>query len=81
MDQWYHSDPLFIYFSSCMSLTRSGYKKLGLKPVEPLQDRPHQDQKKPMGKKKKYDGAGDQFKMLFEEALARQMNEMMEKFA
>jgi hypothetical protein len=38
-DQWYQSGLLFIYFSSCMSPTRSGYKKLGLEPVEPLQDR------------------------------------------
>jgi hypothetical protein len=34
-----------------------------------------------MGDEKKDDGVGDSFKMLLEEALARQRNEMMEKFA
>jgi hypothetical protein len=34
-----------------------------------------------MGDEKKYDGVGDPFKMLLEEALARQRNEMMENFA
>jgi len=34
-----------------------------------------------MGDKNKYDGAGDPFKMLLEESLAWQRNEMMEKFA
>jgi hypothetical protein len=33
LDQWYQSSHLFIYFSSCMSPTRSGYKKLGLEPI------------------------------------------------
>jgi hypothetical protein len=34
-----------------------------------------------MGNENKYDGAGDHFKLLLEEALARQMNEMMDNFA
>ena len=34
-----------------------------------------------MGDEKKDDGAGDPFKMLLEEALAQQRNEMMDKFA
>jgi hypothetical protein len=34
-----------------------------------------------MGDEKKDDGVGDPFKMLLKEALARQRNEMMEKFA
>jgi hypothetical protein len=34
-----------------------------------------------MGDEKKYDGAGDPFKLLLEESLARQMNEMMDNFA
>jgi hypothetical protein len=33
------------------------------------------------GEKNKDDGAGDPFKMFLEEALARQMNEMMDNFA
>jgi hypothetical protein len=69
-DQWYQSGLLFIYFSSCMSPTRSGYKKLGLKPIEPLQDRSHRARQKPMGDEKKDDGVGYPFKMLLEESLA-----------
>jgi hypothetical protein len=39
LDEWYQSGLLFKYFSLCMSLTKSGYKKLGLEPVNPLKDR------------------------------------------
>jgi hypothetical protein len=53
----------------CMFSTRSAYKKLGLKPVKPLQDRPYQTQKQLMGDENKYDGARDPFKMLLKEAL------------
>jgi hypothetical protein len=70
LDQWYQSGLLFIYFSSCMSLTRSGYKKLGLEPIEPLQDRSRRAQQQPMGDEKKDDGVGDPIKMLLEESLA-----------
>jgi hypothetical protein len=80
LDQWYQSGLLFIYFSSCMSPTRSGYKKLGLEPIEPLQDRSRRARKQPMGDENKYDGAGDPIKMLLEEALMRQRNEMMDNF-
>jgi hypothetical protein len=52
-----------------MSPTRSGYKKLGLEPIESLQDRSHRARKQPMGDEKKYDGAGDPIKMLLEESL------------
>jgi hypothetical protein len=69
-NQWYQSGFLFIYFSSCMSPTRSGYKKLGLEPVEPFQDRLRQSQQQIMGIEKKDDGAGDPFKLFLEEALA-----------
>jgi hypothetical protein len=34
-----------------------------------------------MGDDNKYDGEGDPFKLLLEESLARQMNEMMDNFA
>ena len=64
-----------------MSPTRSGYKKLGLKPIEPLQDRSRQARQKPMGDEKKDYGAGDPIKMLLEESLTRQRNEMMDNFA
>ena len=57
-------------FSLCMSPTRSGYKKLGLEPINPLHDRLSQAQQQPMGVEKNDDGAGDPIKMLLEEALA-----------
>jgi len=52
-----------------MSLTRSGYKELGLEVVEPLQDQPHKSQWPPMVDEKKDEGAGDPIKILLEEAL------------
>jgi hypothetical protein len=64
-----------------MSPTRSGYKKLGLEPIKPLQDRSRRARQQPMGDENKYDGAGDPIKMLLEEALTRQRNEMMDNFA
>jgi hypothetical protein len=33
-----------------------------------------------MGDEKKYDGAGDPFKLLLKESLARQRNEIMDNF-
>jgi hypothetical protein len=68
------------YFSLCMSPTRFGYNKLGLEPIDPLQDRSCRARKQPMGDEKKDDGAGDPIKMLLEEALARKRNEMMDNF-
>jgi hypothetical protein len=79
-DQWYESDLLFIYFSSCMSPTKYGYKKLGFKPVEPLPDQLHRARKQPMGDEKKDNGAGDPIKMFLEKSITRQRNKMMEKF-
>jgi hypothetical protein len=67
-------------FSLCMSPTRSGYKKLGLEPIEPLPHRLRRAQQQPMGDKKKYDGARYPIKMLLEESLVRQRNEMMDNF-
>jgi hypothetical protein len=64
-----------------MSPTRSGYKQLGLEPVEPLQDRPRRTRRPPMGEEKRDDGVGDPFKLLLEESLTRQRNEMMDNFA
>jgi hypothetical protein len=68
-DQWYQSGLLFIYFSLCMSPTRSGYKKMRLKPIEPLAYRSHRAQKKTIGDEKKDDGAGDTIKIFLEESL------------
>jgi hypothetical protein len=64
-----------------MSPTRSGYKKLGLKPIEALQYRLRfEPNNNPLGDEKKDDGVGDPFKMFLEESLARQRNKMMDNF-
>ena len=52
-----------------MSPIRSGYKELGLKLVDPLQDQPRKPRWHPMEKENKDEGAGDPFKILLEEAL------------
>jgi hypothetical protein len=43
--------------------TRSGYKKLGLEPIEPLQDQSRRARQQPMGDENKDDGVGDPIKM------------------
>jgi hypothetical protein len=53
-----------------MSSTRSGYKKLGLEPVENFQDRSHRARQQTMGDENKDDEGGDHFKIFLEEALA-----------
>jgi hypothetical protein len=67
--QWYQSGILFIYFSSCMSPTRFGYKKFELEPIEPLQYRSCRARQQPIGDENKYDGAGDPIKNFLEESL------------
>ena len=52
-----------------MFLTRSRYKDLGLDLVEPLQDQTRKTRRPHMAEEKKYEGAGDPFKMLLEESL------------
>ena len=64
-----------------MSLTRSGYKELGLNLVEPLQDQPHKPRQPPMGDEKIDEGARDPIKILLEEALEKKRNAMMDNFA
>jgi len=64
-----------------MSPTRSGYKDLGLELVEPLQDQPCKSRWPPMADEKKDEGAGDPIKIFLKEALERQRNAMMDKFA
>jgi hypothetical protein len=64
-----------------MSPTRSEYKELGLELVS-LEDRSSRMPKRPpMVGEKKYDGTGDPFKLLIEESLTQQRNEMMDSFA
>jgi hypothetical protein len=61
-------------------LDKVWYKKLGLEPIDPLPDRPHQAQKQPMGYKNKYDGVGYPIKTFLEESLTRKRNEIMDNF-
>jgi hypothetical protein len=64
-----------------MSPTRSEYKELGLELVS-LEDKSSCMPKRPlMVGEKKDDGIGDPFKLLIEEALTQQRNEMMDSFA
>ena len=64
-----------------MSQTRSGYKELGLKLVS-LEDKISCIPKLPlMVGENKYDGIGYPFKLLIEESLTQQRNEMMDNFA
>jgi hypothetical protein len=59
---------------------RLEYKELGLELVS-LEDKISRMPKKPlMAREKKDDGIGDPFKMLLEEALTQQRNEMMDSF-
>ena len=63
-----------VYFFSilhCMSPTRSGYKKLGLDLVEPLQAQLCKPRQTPMGDEKKDEGVGDPIKIFLEEALEK----------
>jgi hypothetical protein len=53
-----------------MSPTRRGYKKLGLKPVDPLQDQLHRARQQLMEDENKYDGAVYPFNFFLKEALA-----------
>jgi hypothetical protein len=63
-----------------MSPTRSEYKELGLELVS-LEDQISRTPKRPlMVGEKKDNGIGDPFKMLFEESLMQQRNEMMDSF-
>jgi hypothetical protein len=63
-----------------MSPTRSEYKELGLELVS-LEDQSSRMPKRPlMEGEKKDDGTGDPFKMLLEESLTQQRNEMMDSF-
>ena len=64
-----------------MSLTRSGYKELGLDLVEPLQDHPHKPWRPPMVEENKDEGARDLIKLFLEEALEKKRNAMMDNFA
>jgi hypothetical protein len=63
-----------------MSPTRLGYKKLGLKIIEPLKDDPHRTRWPHMVEEKKGEGVGDPIKLFLEKALARQMDGMMNNF-
>ena len=63
-----------------MSPTRSEYKELGLELVS-LEEKISLARKQPLMKgENKYDMTGDPFKLLIEESLTQQRNEMMDNF-
>jgi hypothetical protein len=64
-----------------MSPTRSEYKELGVELVSLEDISSHTPKRPPMAGQKKYYGTGDPFKLLIEEALTQQRNEMMDSFA
>jgi hypothetical protein len=64
-----------------MSLTRSGYKELGLELIS-LEEKISRMNKIPiMAGENKDDGTRDPFKMFLEESLMQQRNAMMDSFA
>jgi hypothetical protein len=63
-----------------MSPTRSGYKELGLELIS-LEEKISQTQATSHGRRNKIRREGDPFKMLLEESLMQQRNEMMDSFA
>jgi hypothetical protein len=64
-----------------MSLTRSGYKELGLELVSLEDNRARPPKQPPMAEENRVDGAGDPIKLLLEETLSRQRNKMMDNFS
>jgi hypothetical protein len=63
-----------------MSPMWSRYRELGLKIVSLKDNYSRMPKKQPMSGENKYDGMGYPFKMLLEESLKRQRNEMMDNF-
>jgi hypothetical protein len=63
-----------------MSLTSLEYKELGLKLVSLEERSSHMPKRPPMAGEKKYDRIGDPFKLLIEESLMQQRNDMMDSF-
>jgi hypothetical protein len=63
-----------------MSPTRSEYKELGLELVSLENKSSHMPKRPLMVGENKYDGTRDPFKLLIEESLTQQMNEMMDSF-
>jgi hypothetical protein len=63
-----------------MSPTRSRYKELGLDLVSLEEKRYHTPKRPIMAGEKKDDGTRDPFKILLEESLTQQRNEMIDSF-
>jgi hypothetical protein len=63
-----------------MSPTRLEYKELGLELVSLEEISSRMPKRPPMAGENKYDGTGDPFKLLIEESLTQQRNDMMDSF-
>jgi hypothetical protein len=72
---------MLLVISQRRSLTSSGYRYLGLELFSLEENLSHYPKKPPMVEEKRDDRAGNPFKILLEESLMRQRNEMMDKFA
>jgi hypothetical protein len=64
-----------------MSPTRSRYRELGLESILFEDNHSHHPKRPPMAEENRDEGAGVPSKMLLEESLVRQRNEMMDNFA
>jgi hypothetical protein len=64
-----------------MSLTRSGYRELGLELVSLEENHSHQPKKPPMVEEKRDEGAEDPINLFLTESLMQQRNEMLENFS
>ena len=64
-----------------MSSTSSGYKELGIPLTKPLKDGPRRARWPHMVEEMRDDRVGDPIKLLLEEALMQQWNEMMDNFS
>ena len=80
LDQWYQSMIILVVFQ-CISLKRSEYINLGFEVVSLEENRSHTPKKPSMVEEKKNNGAGNSINLLFEQALTRQRDEMMENFS
>jgi hypothetical protein len=80
LDQWYQSRLLLIIFQ-CISPTRFEYRKLGLDLISLEENRSRTPKKPSMAEENKKNIEDDLINLLFEQALTRQRDEMMENFS
>jgi hypothetical protein len=80
MDHWYESRLLHV-ISHSRSLTRLGYRELGLELVSLEGNSSYHPKRPPMAEEKRDDKAGYPFKTFLEESPVLQRNKMMDNFS